>query len=95
MSPHWSPNGHELIYRSGDQAMAVSYTVKGDTFVAGKPTVWITRIKGTVWDLAPDGKRILVVTPVGSPDAPQQEHEVVLLENFLDYLRQRVPVPAH
>jgi len=89
--PHWSRNGHDLLYQSGDQIMAASYTVKGDTFVAGKPRVWIAKLGGTGWDVAPDGKRVLVLTPVESAEAPKQEHEVVFLENFFDYLRQRVP----
>jgi serine/threonine protein kinase/Tol biopolymer transport system component len=93
--PHWSRNGHDLLYRLGDQIMAASYTVKGDTFVAEKPRVWIAKLGatpgGTQWDLAPDGKRVLVLTPVESAEAPKQEHEVVFLENFFDYLRQRVP----
>jgi len=71
--------------------MAVSYTVRGDTFVAEKPRVWIAKLGGTDWDVAPDGKRVLVRTPVESSEAPKQEHEVVFLENFFDYLRQRVP----
>ena len=29
---------------------------------------------------------------VESAEAPKREHEVVFLENFFDYLRQRVPV---
>jgi hypothetical protein len=32
------------------------------------------------------------VTPVDPPEAPKREHDVVLLFNFLDYLRQRVPL---
>jgi dipeptidyl aminopeptidase/acylaminoacyl peptidase len=87
----WSRNGHDLFYQPGDQIMAVSYTVKGDTFVAGKPRVWIAKLGGTDWDLAPDGKRALVVTPAESAEAPKPEHEVVFLENFFNYLRQRVP----
>jgi serine/threonine-protein kinase len=89
--PHWSRNGHDLLYQSGDQIMAASYTVKGDTFVAEKPRVWIAKLGGTEWDLAPDGKRVLVLTPAESAEAPKPEHEVVFLENFFDYLRQRVP----
>ena len=46
---------------------------------------------GTDWDLAPDGKRVVVVTPVESAEAPKQEHEVVFLENFFDELRRRAP----
>ena len=66
--------------------------MKGDTFVAEKPRVWIARLGGTQWDLAPDGKRVVVVTPVTSADAPKQEHEVVFLQNFFDELRRRVPL---
>jgi len=90
-APRWSRNGHELVYQSGDQIMVASYTVKGDTFVAEKPRVWIAKLGGTQWDLAPDGKRVAVLMPVESAEAPKQEHEVVLLLNFFDELRRRVP----
>ena len=46
------------MYRSGDQILAASYTVKGDTFVAEKPQVWIAKSGMGVaagiaaWDLA-------------------------------------------
>jgi hypothetical protein len=95
--PRWSQTVHELLYRSGDQIMAASYTVKGDTLVAEKPRVWIAKLGATTgspgpWDLAPDGKRVAVVTPVESAEAPQQEHEVVFLQNFFDELRRRMPL---
>jgi len=90
--PRWSRNGHELLYQSGDQIMAVSYTVAGGTFVAEKPRVWLAKFGGTGWDLAPDGKRLLVLMPVESPETPKQEHEIVMLLNFLDELRRKVPV---
>jgi serine/threonine-protein kinase len=90
--PVWSRNGRELIYRAGDQLLAVTYSVDGDSFVPEKPRVWIGKLGGTVWDLAPDGKRVAVVTPVTSMEAPKPDHEVVLLQNFFDYLRRRVPV---
>jgi WD40 repeat protein len=87
----WSRSGHDLLYKSGGQIMAVSYTVKGNTFVPEKPRVWIAKLGGTDWDLAPGGKRVAVLTPVESAEAPKQEHEVVFLENFFDELRRRVP----
>ena len=40
----------------------------------------------------PDGKRALILTSVATPEAPRQEHEIVFLENFFDYLRRRVPL---
>jgi len=45
----------------------------------------------TSWDLAPEGKRVAVVILEGSAQAPQQEHEIVMLLNFADELRRRVP----
>jgi serine/threonine-protein kinase len=90
--PRWSPNGRDLFYWSNDQIMAVSYTIKGGTFLPEKPRVWIRKLGGTRWDLARDGKRVLVRTPVESPKALNEEREIVFLENFFDYLRQRVPI---
>ena len=91
VSPRWSRNSHDLFYRAGDQIMAVSYSVRGGTFVPEKPRVWIAKLGGTMWDLAPDGKRVLVAAAIRSSGAPEHEHEVVFLENIFDYLRQRVP----
>ncbi len=92
--PQWSRNGRELIYQTGvqrDQLMAVSYSAKGDSFVEEKPHVWIEKLGGFDCDLSPDGKRLAVLAPVKLPEAPNAEHEVVLLENFFDELRRRVP----
>jgi hypothetical protein len=72
--------------------MAARYMVNGDTFAAEKPRVWIAKLGGTQWDLAPDGKRVVVITPVASATALAPEHEVVFLENFFDELRRRVPL---
>jgi len=95
--PHWSRTGHELIYLHGDQLMAVSYSVNGDAFVADKPRVWIPALgvadtSGAAWDLAPDGKRVAVLVSQVPAQAPQREHEIVMLQNFADELRRRVPV---
>jgi hypothetical protein len=63
--------------------------------VAEKPRVWIAKLGAAgnaAWDLAPDGRRVAVVTPVESAEAPKQEHEVVFLQNFFDELRRRVPL---
>jgi serine/threonine-protein kinase len=87
----WSRNSSELLYQEGDRIMAVSYTVHGDSFVADKPRVRLEKLGEPSWDLALDG-RIAVVTPLQSAQAPAAEHTVVFLQNFFDYLRQRVPV---
>ena len=71
--------------------MATSYKVNGDTFMPEKPRVWIAKLGGTQWDLAPDGKRVVVLTPAEIAEAPKQEHEVVFLLNFFDELRRLAP----
>ena len=91
--PVWSRSGRELLYQSGDQMMTASYTVNGDSFVAEKPRVWVAKLGGALgFDLAPDGKRALVLAPAETPDAPKLDHTIVFLQNFFDELRRRVPV---
>ena len=74
------------------QIMAASYTVNGDSFKADKPRVWLAKAGGQAFGLSPDGKRVAVMAPVDTPEAPKADHEVVFLQNFFDELRRRVPV---
>jgi hypothetical protein len=53
--------------------------------------VFVAKVGGTACDLSPDGKRLLVMTPVDSRGEAKGDHEVVLFQNFIGYLRQRVP----
>src|SRR5204863_57678 len=99
VNPRWSRRAHDLFYQSGDQIMAASYMVNGDTFVAEKPRVWVAKLGAvpvignfSVWDVTPDGQRVAVLTPVASSDAAKQEHQVVFLLNFFDELRRIAPV---
>ncbi len=85
------------MYQAGDQIMAATWTAKGDTFVTEKPRVWLANLGAPdvdgypMWDLAPDGKRVIAITPTGSVEAPKPEHELVFLQNFVDELRRKVP----
>jgi len=50
--------------------------------VAEKPRVWIAKM-GTVvygWDLAPDGRRALVLSQERSAEGLKREHELVFLD---------------
>ena len=72
--------------------MSVRYTVSGDTFVADKPRVRVDKLESAGgWDLAPDG-RIVAVVPIEAPAPPPAPHTVVVLQNFFDELRRRVPI---
>jgi serine/threonine-protein kinase len=95
--PVWSRNGRDLFYVWMDGISAASYTVQGDSFAAQKPRLWHANanLMNAFRDVAPDGKQVLLVTPVDAPkpssEPPKPEHTMVFLENFFDYLRQRVP----
>jgi serine/threonine-protein kinase len=92
--PMWSRG--DLFFETLDQhIMAAGYTVKGDSFVAGKPRLWSEKaIGGSAGtnknvDLASDGKRIVALMPAA--EAKESQNHVVFLLNFFDYLRQRAP----
>ena len=94
--PMWSPNGRELFFETLDnRIMVTSYTVKGDSFMAEKPRLWSEKKLGgrpnssKNFDLAPDGKRIVALMPVDTPDAQQSQNHVF----FLDELLRRAAPP--
>ena len=78
--------------------MTVGYTVNGDAFIPEKPRVWAAKLGGLAsngsrrFDVASDGKRLAVLTPVEPVQAPKVDHDVVIVLNFLDELRRRAPV---
>ena len=100
--PVWSRAGRELFFRTvGDsRIMVAAYTVKGDSLVvADQPRAWSEmRLLSTgdfatgSFDVAPDGKRVAALMPVETPEVQQAQNHVVLLINFFDELRRRVPV---
>jgi serine/threonine-protein kinase len=90
--PVWSHNGSELLYKSGDRIMSVTYRAEKDSFVTDKPRTWVSALGGAVgFDIAPDGHRVAAMLPVGSQGGARQEHTLVFVQNFLDELRRRVP----
>jgi serine/threonine-protein kinase len=95
--PVWSRTARELFYRTEDhRIMVANYTVKGETFVADKPRVWFGKQLlanlGTApsFDLAPDGKRFVVLMPAESPEPRETQSHVTLVVNFFDEVRRRV-----
>ena len=96
--PIWS-RASELFFVSNDhRIMVAGYTVKGDTFAAGRPTEWSQKSLSYVsadgcYDLAPGGNRFAVVQSPGGTAAEEQKpiDSVTVLLNFFDELRRRVP----
>jgi serine/threonine-protein kinase len=96
--PVWSRNGRELFYQSSDnRIMVVPYTVNHDSFVPEKPQLWspaplFRPTNNGLWnlDIAPDGRRFVVLAPPESGgDEPATVHATILL-NFFDELRRRL-----
>jgi serine/threonine-protein kinase len=98
MFPIFSPNGRELFFRNlTNQVMVAAYTVKGADFVAEKPRMWSAKQMANIggqsnYDLAPDGKRIVALMPVESPETEKARSHVTFLFNFFDELRRKVPL---
>jgi eukaryotic-like serine/threonine-protein kinase len=93
--PVWSRDGRELLFEYQWRVMAITYTAKGDSFVAGKPRVWTeTRLSDTGtypnYDLAPDGKRLAALLADDATGDKPPTHLTFLL-NFFDELRRRAP----
>ncbi|MBC8164657.1 MAG: PD40 domain-containing protein [Bryobacteraceae bacterium] len=93
ISPVWSRGGQELFYRGTDRrVMSLSYTTKGDAFLASKPHVWAEKRMGDVgpipsFDVAGDGKRIVALLDAELA-RPDETHLRVLL-NVDDEMARR------
>ena len=102
--PVWPRTGSTLFYvsRSTGKMRAAGYSVKGDSFVPGKPQVLqvlserrlvpgLSPVRLT-YDVAPDGKRFAVVLYEDGTAQEKPITHVTFLLNFFDYLRRKVPV---
>jgi Tol biopolymer transport system component len=89
--PVWTPNGRELLYYAGGRLMAVPVTA-GDRLKVGKPAALFNfEVKDEQLqslDISPDGTWFVGVQR--NSTAHPVEVEVVL--NWLDELKQRVPL---
>ncbi len=97
--PLWSPNRRELFYVNSDnRIMLVPFNENGHSFVPEKPRQWspaplFRPNNNALWnlDIAPDGRRFVVLA---QPESRREEsatvHATILL-NFFDELRRRLP----
>jgi serine/threonine-protein kinase len=101
LGPAWTKNGRELLYLAplGPQGtgpyrmMSVALT-NGQSLSIGTPRRLFdtplgvnTNIRG--YDLSPDGSKFLMVEP--KPRTPLRPSQIVLVQNWFDELRRRVP----
>ena len=92
----WSRDGRELFYRSADQMLVVAVETT-QSFEAAAPEL-LFRATGALnpvgvpdYDVAPDGRRFLMVKTEGEPEKDTAEITVVL--NWHQELLERVPIP--
>jgi len=86
--PRWNRNGRELFFRNGDRMMAVGVE-SGAAFRASTPKMLFE--KGTAgYDVAPDGRRFLMLKAVTTDQGPQSELHVIV--NWFEELHRRVPL---
>ena len=86
--PRWNRNGRELFFRSGARMMAVDVETAA-SFQAGAARVLFERVSSD-YDVAPDGKRFLMLKPSTTAGDSTEIHVIV---NWFDDLRRRVPLP--
>ncbi len=91
ISPLWGPSGRELYYRNGDKMMAVELDTTAG-FTVARPRVlfeaefaFANRLRD--YDIAPDGKRFLMIQL--PPEAAHSQLEVVV--QWFEELRRLVP----
>ena len=97
-TPLWAPDGRELFYRApGGRVMAVPVQTE-TTFAPDNPEVlfegnYFSGGSGRNYDIAPNGERFLMITQSGTTDDASTPTRIVVVENWLDELAQRVPLP--
>ena len=93
MFPRWSRDGRELVYRHDDRVMSVAVSAGSSTLQSGKPR---ELFRGTfalagvnsMYDLAPDGQRFVMVTEPEAVDAGPTH--VNLIFNWFEDLKARL-----
>jgi tRNA A-37 threonylcarbamoyl transferase component Bud32 len=91
--PRWAHSGRELFFRNPANEMMATPITPGPTFEWGEPRVLFSAAgysradNGRTYDVAPGDRRFLMLRIV--PDTTTSE--VVVVENFLQELRAKVP----
>jgi hypothetical protein len=100
----WARNGRELFYVVGTTPAPIHLmrvavdTSKG--FSAGVPQQLFEgryyvdpspTVRGRTYDVAPDGQRFIMVKDMESPERPATPQQLVVVLNWTEELKQRVP----
>ena len=83
LRPRWARTGRELFFRSGNSVMAVSVALK-PVFSAGTPRALFEGAYGPAYDVAPDGRFLMV-----RGSQPQDVTRLNLVLNWLEEIKAR------
>ena len=98
--PAWNRNGRELFYLDPMRHLMAVAVQTMPTFSAGNPArvfdqPYLTPNNGRTYDVSPDGQRFLMIKGdrnAVSPQAPTPASNMVVVMNWFEELKQRVPV---
>ena len=94
--PLWAPDGRELFYLSDPALMAVPIQTD-PSFMPGTPELLFEGDyragQGRSYDVAPDGQQFLMIKWVVPSDEGSNAPELIIVENWFEELKERVPVP--
>ena len=102
--PAWSRDGRQLFYLDQNAMLtSVSITVGGSTLAAGTPRRLLDRAYhvGTTilgfdlrsYDVAPDGRFLMIKDAQGVPEQTRRSAGVVVMLNWIRQVRERFPAP--
>ena len=98
-NPIWSPAARQLFYADSQRRIVVvDYTDDGNSFQRGNPRPWADKPilnfsvgGGTLFDVMPDGKRVILVPETEESDLRKGDLHLTFLLNFFDEVRRRMP----
>ena len=96
--PLWARSGKELFYLGPSGAVMRVAVEGGSTFRAGNPTrlfegryLLPVFASARTYDVSPDGRRFLMIKPVG-PEQTAAPTSIIVLQNWHEELKRLVPV---
>jgi Tol biopolymer transport system component len=96
--PLWARNSRELFYLGPTGALMRVGVTPGPTWAASAPTKLFegrygasANQNGRTYDIAPDGKRFLMIKPVGSTDHAAVPTSLVVVQNWDQELKRLAP----
>jgi hypothetical protein len=96
--PLWARNSQELFFLNETGDLMRVGVARGPTWEPTAPTRLfegrygaIVNQNGRTYDIAPDGKRFLMIKPIESADRTAEPTSLVVVQNWQEELKRLVP----